>query len=166
MKKRYPFKQKLRIYIVFAVITIIALSCITVNCLRLTQTGDLTSLNRPLDIFAICIMAVVEAAMILITFASGYTLKEKCFCYFLGVFYSSVPYEDICLVRYDKKKDIFLVYYKVDKNGIVKDEASGIQAKFVRVNVSTKYFDEIAEKIKKRNPHCVVQITDQEEEEQ
>ena len=53
----------------FATVTIIALTCITVNCLRLAQVGNLTSTNHALDIFAVCIMSFVELCMIAVTFA-------------------------------------------------------------------------------------------------
>lgn len=163
MKKRYSFKQRAAVYVLFAVVTIIALTCITVNGLRLAQVGNMTSTNHVLDIFAICMMAVVEACMISVTFASCYVVGEKKFYCFLGIAITSVPYKDVCLVRYCKDKRIFLLYYKVDKNGVVKDEMTGIQAKFIRVNVSEKYFDEIAAEIKKHASHAVIEVLGEEE---
>lgn len=163
MKKRYRFRQKALVYVLFAIVTIIALTCITVNCLRLAQVGNLTSTNHALDIFAICMMAFVELCMISVTFASCYVLgKDKLYC-FLGVVLTRVPYKDICLVRYSKDNRIFLVYYKVDKNGVVKDEMTGIQASFVRLNVNDALFDEIAEEIKKHASQAVIEIVGDEE---
>lgn len=164
MKKRYPFKQRAFVYVLFAIVTIIALTCITVNCLRLAQAGNLTSTNRGLDIFAVCIMSFVELCMIAITFTSCYITGEKKLYCFLGITMTTVPYKDVCLVRYSKDVRIFLVYYKVDKNGVVKDEMSGLQAKFVRINVNEKYFDEIAKTIKKHAPQAVVEILRKEEQ--
>lgn len=163
MKKRYSFKQKIAVYIMFAIVTIIALTCITVNSLRLAQVGNLTSTNRGLDIFAICIMSFVELCMISVTFASCYVLGDKKLYCFLGVTLTSILYKDVCLVRYSKEKRIFLVYFKVDKNGILKDEMSGIQARFVRINVNDKYFDEIAKTIKKHASQAVIEILGEEE---
>ena len=164
MKKRYSFKQRAAVYVLFAVVTIIALTCITVNGLRLAQVGNMTSTNHVLDIFAICMMAIVEVCMISVTFASCYIVGEKKFFCFLGIALTTVPYKDVCLVRYSKDVRIFLVYYKVDKNGVVKDEMSGLQAKFVRINVNEKYFDEIAKTIKKHAPQAVVEILRKEEQ--
>lgn len=163
MKKRYSFKQRAAVYVLFAVVTIIALTCITVNSLRLAQAGNLTSTNHPLDIFAICLMSFVELCMISVTFASCYVLGEKKLYCFLGVIMTRVPYKDICLVRYSKDNPIFLVYYKVDKNGVVKDEMTGIQAKFVRMVVSERYFDEIAKTIKKHASQAVIEVIGEEE---
>lgn len=163
MKKRYRFKQKAVIYVLFAIVTIIALTCITVNSLRLAQVGDLTSTNHALDIFAICIMSFVELCMISVSFASCYVLgKDKLYC-FLGMALTGVPYKDICLVRYSKDNRIFLVYYKVDKNGVVKDEMSGIQARFVRLNIDVALYDEIAKEIKKHASQAVIEIVGEEE---
>ena len=162
MKKRYSFKQRPTVYVLFAIVSIIALTCITVNCLRLAKVGNMTSTNHGLDIFAICLMSFVEVCMISVTFASCYVLGEKKLYCFLGVTLTSVPYKDVCLVRYSKDNLIFLVYYKVEKNGVVKDEMSGIQARFIRVNVSDKYFDEIAKSIKKNAPQTVVEIIGEE----
>lgn len=142
----------------FATVTIIALTCITVNCLRLAQVGDLTSTNRALDIFAVCIMSFVELCMVAVTFASCYVLGEKKFYSYLGIVLTGVPYADICLVRYSKDKRIFLVYYKVAKNGVLKDEMTGVQAKFIRLNVNEKYFEEIADSIRKKSPEAVVEV--------
>lgn len=164
MKKRYSFKQRAAVYVLFAVVTIIALTCITVNGLRLAQVGNMTSTNHVLDIFAICMMAIVEVCMISVTFASCYIVGEKKFFCFLGIALTTVPYKDVCLVRYSKDKRIFLLYYKVDKNGVVKDEMTGIQARFVRVNVSERYFDEIAAAIKKRASHTVIEVSGENEE--
>lgn len=163
MKKRYSFRQRAAVYVLFAVVTIIALTCVTVNCLRLAQAGNLTSTNRPLDIFAICMMSVVELCMISVTFLSCYVFGEKKLYCFLGVTLTSIPYKDVCLVRYNKDARIFLVYYKVEKNGVVKDEMSGIQARFVRVNTDQRYFDEIAKTVKKHAPQAVIEITGEEE---
>lgn len=163
MKKRYSFKQKALIYVLFAIVTIIALTCITVNSLRLAQVGNLTSTNRPLDIFAICIMAFAEVCMASVTFASCYIFGEKKLYCFLGVSCTGIPYKDVCLVRYSKDNRIFLVYYKVDKNGVVKDELSGIQARFVRVNVNERYFEEIAKNIKKHASQAVIEVLGEEE---
>lgn len=164
MKKRYPFKQRAAVYVLFAVVTIIALTCVTVNSLRLAQAGNLTSTNRPLDIFAICLMAFVELCMISVTFISCYVIGEKKLYCFLGVTLTGVPYKDVCLVRYSKDRRIFLLYYKVDKNGVVKDEMSGIQARFIRVNVNEKYFDEIAREIKKHASQAVIEVLGEEDE--
>lgn len=151
------------VYVLFAIVTIIALTCITVNCLRLAQVGNLTSTNHALDIFAICMMSFVELCMISVTFASCYVLgKDKLYC-FLGVVMTRVPYKDICLVRYSKDKRIFLVYYKVDKNGVLKDEMSGIEARFVRLNVNDALYDEIAKNIKKHAPQAVIEFVGDEE---
>lgn len=158
MKKRYSFRQRAAVYVLFATVTIIALTCITVNCLRLAQVGDLTSTNRALDVFAVCIMSFVELCMTAITFASCYVLGEKKFYSYLGIVLTGVPYKDICLVRYSKDNRIFLVYYRVDKNGVVKDEMTGVQARFVRVNVNEKYYEEIADAIRKKSPSAVVEV--------
>lgn len=164
MKKRYSFRQRAAVYVLFAVVTAMALTCITVNSLRLAQAGNLTSTNHPLDIFAICIMSFVELCMAAVTFASCYVLGEKKLYCFLGVTLTSVPYKDICLVRYSIDSRIFLVYYTVEKNGVLKDEATGMQAKFVRVVVNEKYFDEIAKAIKKHASQAVIEVVGEKEE--
>lgn len=156
MKKRYAYFHKLRIYILFIAVTIISLTCIIVNSLRLAQAGNMTSTNHAVDIFAICILSFVIVAMALIAFASGYSFKQNGFFYSLGVYFSTIPYKDICFVRYDISQEIFLLYYKVEKNGTVVDSKSGIQARFIRVNVATKYFDDIAKQLKQNCNNIII----------
>lgn len=163
MKKRYSFKQRAAVYALFATVTIIALTCITVNCLRLAQVGDLTSTNRALDVFAVCIMSFVELCMVAVTFASCYVFGENKFYSYLGIVLTGVSYKDVCLIRYSKDKRIFLLYYKVAKNGVLKDEMTGVEAKFIRVNVNVKYYDEIAAELRKRSPEAVVEVYGEEE---
>ena len=68
------------------------------------------------------------------------------------------------LVRYDEQKTILLVYYRVDKGGYLKDEMSGLQARFERVVIAPKHYDDFAAAVHKRSPKAEIEVVKKEDE--
>lgn len=164
MKKRFVYRHKILIYICCAALIIIASVCIVVNSLRLAHAAGLSSADPVLDSVAIAVLAAVAVIMAWTAFFSGYTLGKKGIVRNIGIFYETIPWDDIVLVRYNAEKTIMLLYYTVKKNGYLKDEMTGAQAKFERVVISPKYYDDFAAAVRKRVPRVPVEVVKKEDE--
>ena len=163
MEKRYAYRMRPWIYVLGAAVIIISSACIVVNCLRLARVGELISPDPALDGAAIGVLALVIVVMATTLFGSGYSIAKKGVVRNIGVFFAVMPWDDIVLVRYNEEKTILLVYYRVDKNGYLKDEMSGLQARFERVVIAPKHYDAFAAAVRRHAPKAEIEVVKKED---
>lgn len=164
MKKRYAYRMKPWLYVLGAAVIIISSACIVVNSLRLAGVGELISPDPALDGVSIGVLSLVAVVMAATLFGSGYSISKKGVVRNIGFFFAVMPWDDIVLVRYDEQKTILLVYYRVDKGGYLKDEMSGLQARFERVVIAPKHYDDFAAVVHKRSPKAEIEVVKKEDE--
>ena len=152
------------LYVLGAAVIIISSACIVVNSLRLAGVGELVSPDPALDGVSIGVLSLVAVVMAATLFGSGYSISKKGVVRNIGFFFAVMPWDDIVLVRYDEQKTILLVYYRVDKGGYLKDEMSGLQARFERVVIAPKRYDDFAAAVHNRSPKAEIEVVKKEDE--
>lgn len=163
MKKRYVYRMKPWLYVLGAAVIIISSVCIVVNLLRLFQVADMISPDPVLDGVATGVLALVALLMAATLFGSGYSVAKKGIVRNIGIFFVTIPWKDIVLVRYNEERTVMLVYYRVDKNGTLRDEMTGMQAAFENIVIASKYYDDFAAAVKKHSPQAEVEFVKKED---
>ncbi|MGN0760552.1 MAG: hypothetical protein ACI4MV_01260 [Christensenellales bacterium] len=158
MKTTFRYKPNAWIAVSSTVLSIILLVCAIVNVLRLCGVRNMQSYNYPLDIIATVICVVMPVLLLVMIYGSAYTLTERGIRCNIGVFFHTISYQDVLLIRQDSDKTVLILYIKTTKQGQVVDSRSGIQANILQVNVDKKHFDAVIDAIKAHNPHTIYEI--------
>lgn len=158
MKKFYPFKQKLWIYVVSILAIIILLILLIVKILGVVGVGNLVSYHHIEDIVATAIMGMVVVLLSLFVFLCGLSMGKDYMYYVMGFLVDRVKYEDVIVVNMDTEGEFLLIYHKVKSKGMVKDAKTGINADVIHVNCNNKYFDDILSTIRKKQPSLAVEF--------
>lgn len=96
--------------------------------------------------------------LLVMIYGSAYTLTERGIRCNIGVFFHTISYQDVLLIRQDSDKTVLILYIKTTKQGQVVDSRSGIQANILQVNVDKRHFDAVIDAIKAHNPHTIYEI--------
>ena len=158
MKTTFRYKPNAWIAATSTVLSIILLVCAIVNVLRLCGVRNMQSYNYTLDIIATIICVVMPTILLSMIYLSAYTLTERGIRCNIGVFFHTLSYQDILLIRQDSDKTVLILYIKTSKQGQVVDSRSGIEANILQVNVDKRHFDAIIDAIKAHNPHTIYEI--------
>lgn len=158
MKKFYPFKQKTWIYILSILAIIILLIFMIVKILGVAGAGNLVSYHHTEDIVATVIMGVVAILLSVFVFLCGLRLGKNHVFYVTGFLVERIKYEDIIVINMDTAGEFMLIYYKVKRRGMVKDNKTGINADVIMVNCKKQYFDNIIDGLRAKQPSLVVEF--------
>ena len=158
MKKFYPFKQKSWIYALSILAIIILVIFMIVKILGVAGAGNLVSYHHTEDIVAAVIMGVVALLLSIFVFVCGLSLGKNHVYYVMGFMVEKVKYEDIIVINMDAAGEFMLIYYKVKKRGMVKDEKTGLNADVIYVNCNKDHFDDIIDGLRAKHPSLVVEF--------
>lgn len=126
MKNSFRLKLSKTAYAAIVAMSIVFAAVIVVNIVNLCRFKASENASFGLNIFAVVMLFLLLAMCALITFNSRYVLKEKAMRFYMGVFFTSIPYENMRQIRTDGKT--YLLYYTVF------NKKEGEKITFMRLN--------------------------------
>jgi len=147
------------IFIIAAVVILIALSAIVLNILKLFHLEGLSPYQPVIDTISIALAVLIIVTVLYSVLFSRFSFKEDKLVFHLSIFYIGVPYQNMLLLRHDIKSNLLLLYYNLPT------EEKEENIKYLVINIHKEYTDKFIQKIRENNRRVIYEIFDKEKEE-
>jgi hypothetical protein len=155
----YKMLYPKHIYFLASAVILIALSAIVLNILKLFVAAGLSPYNPFIDTISIVLGSAIILIVLYSVIFTGFSFRADKLVFRLSIFTVNIPYENMLLLRRDKKSDMMLLYYNLP----VKDKEENI--KYLIVNLKKDDIDNFIDRVKGGNRRVIYELFDKEKEE-